>query len=98
MAGKKKPKSREELGFNAVVGARIESLRKGAGLSIIELAVAVGVGRSQLGSWESGEYRCPPFYLSKIASELSVPVSSLIPNVRKYGKSQQAPCAAAETL
>jgi transcriptional regulator with XRE-family HTH domain len=78
--GRKGFRSAQELGYNAVLGARIEASRKKAGITAKRLAERIGCWPSQLTGWETGEFRCPPFYLAKIARTLEVPVSSLIPN------------------
>ena len=79
---RRKPKTLEENEFNRVVGARICRLRKRRGFTQAGLACWAGVTGAQLGYYETGSQRVPPFRLQKIARRLGVGVDELLPNPR----------------
>jgi transcriptional regulator with XRE-family HTH domain len=95
---RRKPKTEEESRFNYMVGLRIEAGRKKALLTQAQLAQAVGISRAQLGFYESGDQRCPPYRLAGIAYRLGVEVSNLIPKVTTHSMSREAGCAASKTV
>lgn len=95
---RRKPKSEEELRFNVVLGTRIEMARKRAGLSQSELAAAIEISQSQVMCYESGEHRCPPFRLSRIADTLGVELAKLVPKITTPNKSREAGCAIPKTV
>jgi transcriptional regulator with XRE-family HTH domain len=70
-----------ESGYNTALGARIARARKAKHLTQAALSRAVGTTSSSIGYYESGAYRCPPFWLARIAVALGVPVSDLLTDI-----------------
>jgi hypothetical protein len=79
----------EELEFNRQLGERMEMLRKRAGVQAIGMAHALGISGSQYYWYEVGRDRCPPFRLVKIAQELGVPITKLLPSTKYSAYSLQ---------
>jgi XRE family aerobic/anaerobic benzoate catabolism transcriptional regulator len=61
-----------------LLGARIVSLRKGQGLTQVQLAEKLGTEHAQIGRLERGETNCTIIILRRIAKELGVSVSVLL--------------------
>lgn len=76
MARKRKAAGRIKL--DAVIGRRIEVLRKQKEIKSVVLAGRVGVSSAQLYSYETGRASCSLYTLTLIAEVLGVPVASLI--------------------
>ena len=60
------------------IGKRIRFLRKSAGLSQIDLAVAAGIDRAYLSEIENGHRNFTIMLLQNLATVLNVPVEDLI--------------------
>ncbi|MBU9712735.1 helix-turn-helix domain-containing protein [Evansella tamaricis] len=65
-----------------MIGSRIRRYRKGAGLTLTELAERAGVAKSYLSTLERDQNTNPSVELvAKISSELDVPVNELVPEL-----------------
>lgn len=62
--------------------ARLRSLRERAGLSVPDLARAVGVSRQQIHGYESGKNEPRLSTLIRLAEALGVAVSSLVGEIQ----------------
>lgn len=80
MGGKRRSRSGAELAYDVIIGTNIVNGRKKAGISAAILAERIGVTRSQLYFYESGEHRCPVYRLALIAGVLGIQLASLVPN------------------
>ena len=60
------------------IGKNIRSFRKKAGLSQIDLAVAVGIDRAYLSEIENGHRNFTIMLLQNLATALSVPLEDLL--------------------
>ena len=60
------------------IGKNIRHLRKSAGLSQIDLAVAVGIDRSYLSEIENGRRNFTIMLLQNLATVLEVPMEDLL--------------------
>jgi len=79
-----------EREFNQLLGKRVETLRKRAGISAAEFARVLEIGRNRLYWYEVGRTPLPIAMLPRIARELDVPVAALIPkNATSCGYSLQ---------
>lgn len=63
----------------SIIGERIRKEREGIGFNQGELAEAVGLLRTSITNIEAGRQRLPIHVLYKIASELGVSVTCLLP-------------------
>ncbi len=61
--------------IDKAIGLKIKEIRKGWGLSQIELAERIGVSFQQVQKYEKGTTRMSVFRLQQIAEALEVPVS-----------------------
>lgn len=73
-----------ERQYNAIVGRRLEELRKSSGLTRRELAACAGICDTMLYYYEIGSYRCPPFVLDVFAQVLGVALRELMPKRRLH--------------
>jgi len=64
---------------NKKFGQRIQKIRKGLKISQEELAARVGIHRNHMGRIERGETNPPIPLIEKIAKELKVKASELLP-------------------
>ncbi|OZC56070.1 XRE family transcriptional regulator [Rhodococcus sp. 06-621-2] len=58
---------------------RLRELRIRAGLSIVDLALRLGVSRQAVSTWETGRSTPPANRLREIADELDVSISAFVP-------------------
>jgi transcriptional regulator with XRE-family HTH domain len=74
------------------LGNRIRARREQLGISDAELAVAVGIGRHKLQSYEIGTVRPIPARLAAIATTLSVPIAYFFDGVpQSRGETEELP-------
>jgi transcriptional regulator with XRE-family HTH domain len=73
------PKSRlMEEALRRRIGARIAALREGREWSQGELARRIGVGRTRLGKWETGEHAPPIAHLVALKEVFGVSLDELV--------------------
>jgi transcriptional regulator with XRE-family HTH domain len=74
------------------VGNRIRARREQLGMSDTELAVAVGISRRTLQSYEIGTVRATPARLAAIATTLAAPIASFFDGVlQSPGETEELP-------
>jgi transcriptional regulator with XRE-family HTH domain len=61
------------------LGARLNRLRREAGLTLADVAAALGVSKPTVWAWEKGKARPLPGRLEAIAGALGVPAEALLP-------------------
>ncbi|MEO3990787.1 helix-turn-helix transcriptional regulator [Pseudocitrobacter cyperus] len=70
--------SSEEQVFMTALGNRISALRKGAGLTQVQLAAALNVSQQAVQSWEAGRRRIQIPILPAVAKILSISLEGLL--------------------
>lgn len=70
------------------IGQRIREIRMERGMSQTDLAIAVDTSRNVISKWESGESAIRMDSLLRLADELKVPPTAIIP--RSSGKADEA--------
>jgi transcriptional regulator with XRE-family HTH domain len=74
------------------VGTRMQARREQLGMSDTELAVAVGISRRTLRSYEVGTVRPTPARLAAIATTLAVPIAFFFEGVlQSRGETKELP-------
>jgi transcriptional regulator with XRE-family HTH domain len=69
----------EEIAFNVRMGQLIEAARMAKGMTTRSAAEAMGISATQYYWYESGRDRIPLYRLHKLAQELQVRVTELMP-------------------
>jgi transcriptional regulator with XRE-family HTH domain len=72
------PMTHDEQAFFKVMGARIAELRKGSGITQVQLAKTMDVSQQTVASWEVGRRGVPVSALPALARALGVGVETLI--------------------
>ncbi len=83
--------SNDERAFFIQLGARINRLRKGLGITQVQLAEQLGVSQQTVTAYESGNRRVPISHLPRLAALLGTSVEALIGQPAAAGKRGPAP-------
>jgi transcriptional regulator with XRE-family HTH domain len=81
----------DEKEFFVQLGARIADLRKGAGITQVQMAELLGVSQQTINSWEVGRRRVTVAALPSIARTLAVSIEELIGEPARPGKRGPTP-------
>jgi len=71
--------------LNKLLGERIKKSRLDLGMNQIELANAVGLGRTTITNIEVGRHQVPLSVLYKIARTLNIEIHSILPTYHEVG-------------
>lgn len=88
MTTKRKSDGAAEARHNRLLGQRIALARSARGLTLAELAAAVGGGHQLIQRYETGEMAVPFGRLVQIAQALETPVSTLIGDAFDSGSAE----------
>ncbi len=83
--------SDDERAFFIQLGTRIHRLRKGLGITQVQLAEQLGVSQQTVTAYESGNRRVPISHLPRLAALLGTSVEALIGQPTTAGKRGPAP-------
>ena len=83
--------SDDERAFFIQLGTRINRLRKGLGITQVQLAEQLGVSQQTVTAYESGNRRVPISHLPRLAALLGTSVEALIGQPAAAGKRGPAP-------
>lgn len=85
MTTRRKSDGAAEARNNRLLGQRIALARSARGLTLAELAAAIGGGHQLIQRYETGEMAVPFGRLVQIAQALDMPLSALIGDAFDYG-------------
>jgi len=83
--------SDDERAFFIQLGTRINRLRKGLGITQVQLAEQLGVSQQTVTAYESGNRRVPISHLPRLAALLGTSIEVLIGQPSAAGKRGPAP-------